>query len=72
MKVCPIGFFFLLLQEICSIKNAAYLLRRAAQATIQNTNTTKRDLFMFFDYTIPCAIMALATFMKPAMFAPFT
>ena len=23
-------------------------------------------------YTIPCAIMALATFMKPAMFAPFT
>ena len=23
-------------------------------------------------YTMPCAIMALATFMKPAMFAPFT
>ena len=23
-------------------------------------------------YTIPCAIIALATFMKPAMFAPFT
>ena len=23
-------------------------------------------------YTTPCAIMAFATFMKPAMFAPFT
>jgi hypothetical protein len=23
-------------------------------------------------YTMPCAIMALATFMKPAMLAPFT
>ena len=23
-------------------------------------------------YKIPCAIMALATFMKPAMLAPFT
>ncbi len=23
-------------------------------------------------YTIPCAIIALATFMKPATFAPFT
>ena len=23
-------------------------------------------------YTTPCAIMALATFMKPAMLAPFT
>lgn len=23
-------------------------------------------------YTMPCAIMALATFMKPATFAPFT
>ena len=24
------------------------------------------------DYTIPCAIMALATFIKPATLAPFT
>ena len=27
---------------------------------------------MSFSYTTPCAIMALATFMKPAMLAPFT
>jgi len=25
-----------------------------------------------FDHTIPCAIIALATFMKPATLAPFT
>lgn len=25
-----------------------------------------------FSYTMPCAIMALATFMNPAMLAPFT
>ena len=24
------------------------------------------------NHTMPCAIIALATFMKPAMFAPFT
>ncbi len=29
--------------------------------------------YLFFNhYTIPCAIMASATFMKPAMLAPFT
>jgi len=33
---------------------------------------TKRCCFFVVFYTIPCAIMALATFMKPAMFAPFT
>lgn len=27
---------------------------------------------IFADYTIPCAIMALATFMNPATLAPFT
>ena len=48
-----------------------------AHLTIQNTNTTKRDfLYILMDeqssYTTPCAIMAWATFMKPAMFAPFT
>ena len=26
----------------------------------------------FADYTIPCAIIALATFMNPATLAPFT
>ena len=26
----------------------------------------------FFYHTTPCAIIALATFMKPATFAPFT
>jgi hypothetical protein len=29
-------------------------------------------LSSLFVYTIPCAIIALATFKKPAMFAPFT
>ena len=27
---------------------------------------------VLFSYTRPCAIMALATFMKPATLAPFT
>lgn len=29
-------------------------------------------IYVSVSYTIPCAIMALATFKKPAMFAPFT
>lgn len=29
-------------------------------------------LISFKSYTMPCAIMAFATFMKPAMFAPLT
>ena len=29
-------------------------------------------LLLITSYTIPCAIMALATFMKPATLAPFT
>ncbi len=28
--------------------------------------------FIRYDYTMPCAIIAFATFMKPAMFAPLT
>ena len=32
-----------------------------------------RDLGFYAElYTMPCAIMALATFMKPATLAPFT
>ena len=30
-------------------KTLPYLHRRAAQATIQNTNTTKRDIFMLIE-----------------------
>jgi hypothetical protein len=30
------------------------------------------DVLVGVDYTIPCAIMAYATFMKPATFAPLT
>ena len=40
----PKNRYFLLINNEIIKKNAAYLLRRAAQATIQNTNTTKRDI----------------------------
>ena len=49
------------------------LHRRAAQLQYK-IQIQLNDIFFAIRilYTIPCAIMAWATFMKPAMLAPFT
>lgn len=38
----------------------------------ERTLASLRSAEVAFHYKIPCAMMALATFMKPAMLAPFT
>lgn len=46
-------------------------LRRWITQTI-NTNTTKQSFMLSNNQMIPCPIIAWATFMKPAILAPFT
>ena len=48
-------------------------LRHHCRYTLAPLTLRRSSVAMcLMNYTIPCAIIALATFMKPAMFAPFT
>lgn len=53
-----------------------YKKKREASASHFDAPASLLNYFMtmalFIYHTIPCAIMALATFMKPATLAPFT
>ena len=60
--VCIVCYLFFY-KDYCADTRGAYifLLHKKTIAYIS-----------FADYTIPCAIIALATFMNPATLAPFT
>ena len=62
------------------MKNGEWSNATNAKVRFRTLETINRYVFLlssFFIlhssfYTIPCAIIAFATFMKPAMLAPFT
>ncbi|HIQ83128.1 MAG TPA: hypothetical protein IAA52_08495 [Candidatus Pullichristensenella stercorigallinarum] len=49
-----------------------YFKRSTMQKAPRGVWAARRFAYLSFDQTIPCANMALATFIKPAMFAPMT
>ena len=59
----------------CKVQSAKFDLHFAFcifNFTFKRPALPSRPLVLHFYYTIPCAIMASATFRKPAMFAPAT
>ncbi len=62
------------MNSIDSGNRRVVLLKMTAPKSVFDLGAVQKylDVFSVRPYTMPCAIMALATFMKPATFAPFT
>lgn len=74
-----IYFFLSVVFSLISCFYCQIMLRRYSYKKRKTRNVGNRPRVFYVinklnynSYTIPCAIIALATFMKPAMLAPFT
>ena len=65
-----INLTYCTLIAFCAYFEAAYNNKASAMHRLAHNRHT--DLYYKLIYSIPCDIMARATFMKPATFAPLT
>ena len=74
--VCIVCYLFFY-KDYCADTRGAYIFllhKKTPALPSRKTGAFKYTIayISFADYTIPCAIIALATFMNPATLAPFT
>ena len=70
---CKISIFFAIMKPVGIKKSKMHKKMSRRPASTHSFCCMCYGFGIIFPYqTIPCAIMALATFMKPATLAPFT